>query len=160
MAPFRAIRPDASAASWALRFVASKPIIKVILSGMSAEDQVQDNLNTFINYEPLTEEEAKAVDEVTAIIKARVHNGCTGCRYCMPCPNGVDIPRNFSIWNQFGMYGNVGSMKWNWSRMEDSAKAKNCVECGACEAACPQHLSIRENLAALQAELDEACANA
>ena len=158
MAPFRALRPDASAASWALRFVASKPIIKVILSGMSTEEQVQDNLNTFINYEPLTEEEAKAVDEVTANIKARVHNGCTGCRYCMPCPNGVDIPRNFSIWNQFGMYGNVGSMKWNWDRMDDAAKAKNCVECGACEAACPQHLSIRENLAALQIELDEASA--
>ncbi len=122
MAPFRAIRPDASAASWALRFVASKPIIKVILSGMSTEEQVQDNLNTFT------------------------------------CPNGVDIPRNFSIWNQFGMYGNVGSMKWNWDRMDDAAKAKNCVECGACEAACPQHLSIRENLAALQIELDEASA--
>ncbi len=158
--PFRKLRPDASTASWALRFVASKPIVKVILSGMSAEEQVQDNLNTFINYEPLTEEEAAAVDEVTAMIKARVRNGCTGCRYCMPCPNGVDIPRNFSVWNQFGMYGNVGSAKWNWSRVDDSAKAKNCIECGACEAACPQHLSIRENLAALQKELDEVCGEA
>ena len=158
MEPFRAIRPDASAASWALRFVASRPIIKVILSGMSAEEQVADNLNTFTNYEPMTEEELAAVDEVTARIRARVRNGCTGCRYCMPCPNGVDIPRNFSVWNKFGMYANVGSTRWDWSRIPDDAKAKNCVECGACEAACPQHLSIRENLATLQAELDAATA--
>ena len=152
--PFRAIRPDASTASWALRFVASHPIIKVILSGMSSEEQVADNLNTFINYEPMTEEELAAVDEVTARIRARVRNGCTGCRYCMPCPNGVDIPRNFSVWNKFGMYENVGSTRWDWNHVPDDAKAKNCVECGACEAACPQHLSIRENLAALQVELD------
>ena len=117
-----------------------------------------DNLNTFTNYEPMTEEELAAVDEVTARIRARVRNGCTGCRYCMPCPNGVDIPRNFSVWNKFGMYANVGSTRWDWSRIPDDAKAKNCVECGACEAACPQHLSIRENLATLQAELDAATA--
>ncbi|MBP5653631.1 MAG: 4Fe-4S dicluster domain-containing protein, partial [Lachnospiraceae bacterium] len=89
----------------------------------------------------------------------RVFNGCTGCRYCMPCPNGINIPGNFSIWNDYGMYENAGRTKWKWEHdIADDAKAKNCIECGLCEEACPQHINIRENLKELQEMLDRVTA--
>ncbi|MBO4399886.1 MAG: aldo/keto reductase [Lachnospiraceae bacterium] len=155
MTGLRAIRPEASPASWALRFVGSRPIVHVILSGMSAEDQLADNLNTFTNFEPLSETEEKAIEDTAAAIRARVRIGCTGCRYCMPCPNGVDIPKNFRIWNNYGMYANVNNARWQWSReISADAKPDNCLGCGACEAACPQHLPIIEMLQACYSEME------
>lgn len=154
-AEFKRIRPDASPASWALRYVGSFDNVKVILSGMSNEAQVDDNLATFNNFEKLNDEEQKAVEKTAATIRSRVFNGCTGCRYCMPCPNGVDIPHNFRIWNTYGMYNNTGNAKWEWnSTIKDEEKAKNCISCGLCETQCPQHLNIRENLASLQELMD------
>lgn len=144
-----------SAASWALRWVGSLPNVKVILSGMSDEEQVQDNLNTFCDFKALKEDDKKAIVQVATTLKSRVKNGCTGCAYCMPCPAGVDIPRNFSIWNSYGMYNNEGELNWLWSHdIDDKAKAKNCVECGQCEEACPQKLNIRVDLKTLQQEID------
>jgi predicted aldo/keto reductase-like oxidoreductase len=155
---FDAIDPKRSHASWALRWVGSLPNVKVILSGMSEESQVLDNLATFDRFEPLSDEEQQAVKNAAEALRRRVKNGCTGCAYCMPCPAGVDIPRNFDIWNKYGRYENVGELKWSWSKaMPDNAKAKNCVECGHCEDACPQKLPIREDLKKLQTELDEVC---
>lgn len=151
---FRELNPSASNASWALRFVASLPNIMTVLSGMSAEEQVEDNLATFTNFVPLSEAEQNAVNLTAELIRSRVHNGCTGCRYCMPCPMGVNIPQNFQAWNSFGMYGDVGNAKWQWNMIPDGNKAKNCIQCGACEAACPQKLSIREDLKSLQKEFD------
>lgn len=156
--PFKAIDPNASTASWALRFVGSMNNVKVVLSGMTTMDQLLDNLKTFDDFKPLDSAEESAVQEVADILKKRVFNGCTGCRYCMPCPNGVEIPRNFHIWNNYGMYGNADNTKWRWnSEMKDEGKAKNCVGCGACEEACPQHLNIRDDLARAQRMLDEIC---
>lgn len=145
---FRAVRPDASLASWALRFVATFPNIKVVLSGMSAEDQLADNLKTFTPFEPLSDAEQELVKKVVEAVKARVKNGCTGCRYCMPCPFGVDIPRCFSIWNNYAMYGNAGGANWSYNHeMKPENRADMCKKCGACEKACPQGIKIRENLA-------------
>lgn len=155
---FKNLRPDATAASWALRWVGSLPDVKVVLSGMSTMDQVADNLKTFTYFKPLNKEEKRAVAEVTKLLQACVKNGCTGCRYCMPCPSGVDIPRNFHIWNEFGMFKNPGAVNWEWGMaMEDSIKAKNCSECGLCEDACPQRLNIREDLKKVQKEMDALC---
>ena len=73
----------------------------------------------------------------------------------MPCPKGVDIPKNFKLWNEYGIYENAGSTRWTWRLdTDEKEKAKNCVECGLCEKACPQGLSIREDLKRAQAELD------
>lgn len=150
-----AVTPDKSDASWALRWVGTLPNVKVILSGMSKREQVIDNLRTFKKFAPLSEEEQAAVTEVRNILASRVNIGCTGCRYCMPCPFGVDIPRNFYVWNNYGIYANNNETVWSWkSDFPDEAKAKNCRECGKCEEACPQKLKIRENLKALQSELD------
>lgn len=154
-AGFREARPDATSSSWALRFVASRPMVQVILSGMSTEEQLADNLRTFCEYEPLSEEEERLVEATADAIRARVRIGCTGCRYCMPCPNGLDIPKNFSIWNTYGMYGNAGHTKWQWEHeISAEAKAENCIGCGSCEAACPQQLPIIEQLQILSQELN------
>lgn len=147
-APFLDYSPDNSISSWALRWVATKPNVKVVLSGMSTMEQVEDNLHTFHNFHPLSPEEHKLVTDVAAAIKQRTKNGCTGCAYCMPCPAGVDIPKNFRVWNDLSMYRNIAHTKQVYfHEMEEAIRADQCKKCGACEEVCPQSLSIRENLA-------------
>ena len=156
MGRFRQLDADASASSFALRWVGSFPGVKVILSGMSTMEQVEDNLKTFTPFKPLSQEERAVVEDVAATIKSRVQNGCTGCRYCMPCPAGVDIPGCFAAWNTYHMYQNYNVVKWRWEKeIGPEHQAKNCIKCGKCEAACPQKLSIREDLAKVQEDLDK-----
>ncbi len=156
MDKFHAMDPDASAASFALRWVGSLPGVKVILSGMSTMEQVEDNLKTFCDFRPLSEAEQKMIEDVTNTLRSRVQNGCTGCRYCMPCPAGVDIPGCFGVWNTYHMYQNYNIVKGRWEReLGDAKQAKNCVKCGKCEQACPQKLSIRRDLERVQADLDK-----
>ena len=154
MEVFNSVRPGKSAASFALRYVATLPNILTVLSGMSTMEQVEDNLDTFTDFVPMEEKEYEAIDTIKQIMNSRIQNGCTGCRYCMPCPFGVDIPGNFSIWNRYHMYQNFDVVKWQWEGMErDGKTAKNCKECGKCEKACPQHLQIREDLKKALADL-------
>lgn len=153
---FRKLDPESSVASFALRWVGSLPNVKVILSGMSAMEQVEDNLKTFENFKPLSPAESTAIKEIVSLIKSRVQNGCTGCRYCMPCPAGVDIPGNFRVWNTYHMYQNYNVVGWQWEKeIGESGQAKNCIKCGKCEKACPQKLSIRKDLEKVQADLDK-----
>jgi len=153
--PFTDLCPDKSIASWALRWVASLPNVKVVLSGMSDYAQVKDNLDTFCDFAEMTKEENEAVEQVGEALRKRVNNGCTGCRYCMPCPAGVNIPQNFAIWNRYGIYENEGNAKWQWNNeIPDEAKAKNCIKCGKCEGVCPQKLKIRDDLESLQKTFD------
>lgn len=155
-ARFHGLDPEASIASYAMRWVGSLPGVKVILSGMTAMDQVEDNLKTFSHFQPLSEEEQKEIDDIVALINSRVQNGCTGCRYCMPCPAGVDIPGNFRAWNTYHMYQNYNMVKTHWElELADGKQAKCCVKCGKCEAVCPQKLSIREDLEKVQADLEK-----
>ena len=153
---FGQMDPDASLASFALRWVGSLPNVKVILSGMSSMEQVEDNLATFTDFKPLSAKEKATIEEIAALIRSRVKNGCTGCRYCMPCPAGVDIPGNFSTWNTYHMYQNYNVVRWNWeTQLGESKQAKNCIKCGKCEQACPQKLSIRADLEKVQTDLDK-----
>lgn len=153
--PFTEARPNSSISSWALRWVASKPNVKVVLSGMSTMEQVEDNLHTFGNFEPLTEKEAAMVSQVAANIKKRTRNGCTGCAYCMPCPFGVDIPKNFRIWNDFSMYGNKEKTKQAFFQdLAPDSRADQCQKCGKCETVCPQSISIRKDLENASIELN------
>lgn len=146
--PFVKLAKDASNASWALKWVASLSNVKVVLSGMSDEAQLEDNLKTFTGFVPFGEAENNAVKEVADAIRARVKNGCTGCRYCMPCPAGVDIPANFAMWNFSSMYNNKGHVTWvlNNQLKDGKTRADNCIKCGKCEKACPQQLKIRDDL--------------
>ncbi len=158
---FKEVNPGKSPASWALRWVGSLPNVKVILSGMSDEVQVADNLETFEHFTSLSPTEYQAIEKVAFILKNRVKNGCTGCSYCMPCPAGVDIPRTFDLWNDYGRYGNKGDIRWQWTfNFDEDKKAKNCADCGQCEDACPQKLTIREHLKQVQSEFDAICTEA
>lgn len=154
---FKEIHPDKSNSSWALRYVGTLDNVKVILSGMSTLEQVQDNLSVFKNFSPIDKREQTAIDKVAKAMALRVKNGCTSCRYCMPCPAGVDIPKNFNAWNQYHIYKNKGQLGWSWKMdMPDNAKAKNCTQCGSCEKVCPQKIKIRSDLQRVQKDLDEA----
>ncbi len=156
-AKFKALDAEASVASYALRWVGSLPNVKVILSGMSTMAQVEDNLKTFQEFKPLSEEEQKTVADVKAALLARVQNGCTGCSYCMPCPAGVDIPKCFKAWNTYYAYQNYGVVRWDWEEgIGEAHQPKNCIQCGMCESVCPQQISIREDLVRVQEDLDSA----
>ena len=153
---FRAMDPDSSIASYALRWVGSHPNVKVVLSGMSTMEQVEDNLKTLGDFRPLSESENAQIEEIVKELRSRVQNGCTGCRYCMPCPAGVNIPGNFRTWNNYHIYRTYDHVKRAWEvELKDEEKAKNCIKCGKCEAQCPQKLPIREHLVRVQKDMDE-----
>ena len=143
---FKKYNTETTLASWALRYVGTLPGVKVILSGMSTFEQVQDNLKTFENYQNLSKEELNIVLKVADTLHSRTKNGCTGCGYCMPCPFGVDIPANFRYWNNCFVYDDAKKFKDRYQSLKDDAKASQCKQCGACEKMCPQQLPIREDL--------------
>lgn len=155
---FKEELPEASIASWALRWVGSLPNIKVILSGMSTYDQVVDNLQTFNDFKELSEKEYVCVDKVVNILNQRTKNGCTNCKYCMPCPAGVDIPGNFWIWNNYYKYESLSYIGYKYrSLKQNNSLADLCVKCGKCEAMCPQKISIRADLEKVTLEVINKC---
>ncbi len=143
-ARFKALRPDASIASWALRYVASLPGVMTILSGMSTEDQVRDNLKTFTEFEPVTQEEMKVINEVTESILSVPQIGCTACKYCVDgCPMKISIPDVFRTINTIRRYPDDWRSKNFYGGLLDRhGRAADCVACGQCEKVCPQHLPI------------------
>jgi predicted aldo/keto reductase-like oxidoreductase len=145
-AKFKAKQPDKSVASWALRFVGSQPGIMTILSGMSTEEQMEDNIKTFKNFEPLSEEELDIVNEVTQDILGIPQIGCTACKYCCDgCPMHISIPDVFRTINTLRRYPDDWRSKNFYSGLiTRSGKASDCIACGQCEGVCPQHLPIIE----------------
>ncbi len=143
-AKFKARQPEKSVASWALRFVGSLPGVMTILSGMSTEEQMDDNINTFKNFEPLSEDEFKIVDEVTAELLSMPQIGCTACRYCCDgCPMKISIPDVFRTINTLRRYPDDWRSKNFYNGLvQRSGRASACVGCGQCERVCPQHLPI------------------
>ncbi|MCR4846997.1 MAG: aldo/keto reductase [Eubacterium sp.] len=153
---FKAIRPDKSIASWALRFVGSLPGVMTILSGMSTEEQMEDNISTFTDFEPINEEEMKAIDEVTEDILSIPQIGCTACKYCTPgCPMQISIPDVFRTVNTLRRYPDDWRAKNFYSGVVSrGGKAGDCIACGQCEGVCPQHLPIIELLKEASEALD------
>lgn len=141
------VNPDDSQAKWGFRWVHSLPGVKLILSGMSTLEQVKENCEIFSNIEPLNEKELQVIEKVKEMIKTRVKVKCTSCNYCIPCPNGVNIPRNFRIYNNSYMYNNIPEGKDAYKyHLKEEEKAYNCIECGECLDKCPQHLPIPDLL--------------
>lgn len=147
-AMYKAVRPEASVASWALRFVGSLPGVMTILSGMSTEAQMQDNIATFANFQPLSEAEKEAVARVTAIMLDTPLIGCTACRYCTDgCPMQISIPDIFRAENTARLYpGDNRPVMFYRGLTARGGKASDCVACGQCEGVCPQHLPVIELL--------------
>ena len=138
-----------SPVEWAFRWLCNHPEVSVVLSGCNEESQIDDNLRIFDTVESgiMSEEELKLMDNVREAYISRTKIGCTGCRYCMPCPNGVNIPGIFSAWNNASLYDTDPKTDWNIRQIrEKNHGADHCIGCGACEAACPQHLNIIESL--------------
>ncbi len=136
---------------WAFRWLCNHPEVSVVLSGCNEPEQIEENLRIFDTVEPniMDEAELRLMDDVRKAYLSRTKVGCTGCRYCMPCPNGVDIPGIFSVWNNVSLYEINPAHDWGLRQIkEKNAGADRCAACGACEAACPQHLNIIENLQA------------
>ena len=122
-----------------------------VLSGMNSEEMVNENIRIASDTEPghLTEEDMEIVAQIRQIIRQREKVGCTGCRYCMPCPKGVDIPGNFHYYNLMYMEKKSSARKEfarNMGLRKEPGFATQCVGCGLCEKHCPQHLPIRQKL--------------
>lgn len=143
---FLAAHPDRSIASWAIRFVAGLPNVLTVLSGMSNMEQVQDNVQTMEAFQPLSEEELAVVWSAVDAYKKKDTIPCTGCRYCMDCPFGVDIPRLFALYNQFAVNRDKDAFLAEYRAIEDACGAKKCVACGKCAEHCPQSIPIPEKM--------------
>ena len=141
---FKAKRPDASVASWALRFVASLPGVMTVLSGMSNEEQILDNIKTFTDFEPIDEEELGIINAVTEEILSIPQIGCTACKYCTPgCPMHISIPDVFRTINTLRRYPDDWRSKNFYNGLTSRfGRASDCIACGQCEGVCPQHLPI------------------
>ena len=140
---------ERSPAEWALRWVWNHPEVSVVLSGMTTMEQLEENLEIADDATPhsLTEDELALIDEVRDIYLARMKVNCTECEYCVPCPQGVAIPRIFSLYNEASMYGAVEVASRSYESLHDDEKAAvECIECGQCLEACPQDIEIIDAL--------------
>ena len=145
-AKFKTRQPERSVASWALRFVGSLPGVMTILSGMSTEDQMKDNIGTFTDFVPLEDDEKALIDEVTEELLSMPQIGCTACKYCCDgCPQSISIPDVFRTINTLRRYPNDWRSRNFYSGVvKRSGRASDCIGCGQCESVCPQHLPIIE----------------
>ena len=132
-------------ADWALQWVWNLPEVSVVLSGMSEMRHVSENLVSASNSGPgtLNESELALIEEVKTVYLNLGFIGCTACRYCMPCPNGVAIPDILGFYNEYSMSGEDKAVITKyWEKITTESHSSNCVSCGVCESKCPQHLPI------------------
>ena len=136
-------------AEWALRFLWDQSKVNVVLSGMSTLEDVKENLRIANDGQihSLTETERDQIEKVRRTYKARTHVGCTACGYCMPCPEGVDIPLNLNLLNDVYLYQNLEKPSGNYKFLKaKGGSASFCTQCGECEEKCTQNIAIRKYL--------------
>ena len=139
-AKLRAARPEESTVAWCFRFLQGLPNVKMILSGMSNEQQMRDNIATFEESRPLSPAEGELILKVAEELKGSVP--CTGCRYCVAgCPMGLDIPFLLSVYNDL-RYAPVTNTTLRIEALPESKKPDVCVGCGKCAKICPQNIDI------------------
>ncbi|MCR8744846.1 aldo/keto reductase [Romboutsia lituseburensis] len=140
-----------NAVEWAFKFLYDKEEISVVLSGMSSLEQVIDNIkaaNSQGDANLMTKFEKQIIEELSKEFKSKIKVNCTGCKYCLPCPKGVQIPLCFELLNSSSMFNDIKKAKdmYHGFLVSEGSDASNCGECGACEQKCPQHINIVEKL--------------
>ena len=145
---FKSYHPELSVASWAVRYAASLEGIITVLSGMSNEEQLNDNVSYMKDFQPITKEEQAVIDEVVEIFNKAPKIPCTACKYCVDdCPQKINIPGIFRTMNHYMTYGNQAADQAGYDRAtKDGGLASACLQCGSCESHCPQHIEIIEEL--------------
>lgn len=150
-------------AEWALRWVWNRPEVTVVLSGMNEESHLEENLRIANEAYPnsLKENELQIVKKAEQKYREIMKTGCTGCRYCLPCPSGVDIPGCFEVYDNFYLSGNEKEAKLMYVakpggiiRGDVPGYASQCVQCGQCTEKCPQHLDISSLLKAVEEKFE------
>ena len=142
---FAAYHPDLSVPSWAIRFVASLDNVAMVLSGMSNMEQLTDNISYMKEFVPMNAEETELVHKAAEMIKDSIAIPCTGCSYCIEgCPMQIAIPDLFRVYNKSkrGEITDVEANEEYRQLTESGGKARECLACGQCQVACPQHLEI------------------
>lgn len=142
----KAAAPDRSIASWAMRFAATPNNVLCVLSGMSTEQQVRDNVSTFSAFQPLQNADIATIDSALSEFRTKISIPCTGCRYCMDCPSGVDIPQIFALYNRHMIANDNNNYRMAYRNLDDKIKASHCVSCGKCLKHCPQKIDIPAQL--------------
>ncbi|MBE6935964.1 MAG: 4Fe-4S dicluster domain-containing protein [Ruminococcaceae bacterium] len=146
--------PDASFASWAVRFCASLDNVVTVLSGMSTIEQVRDNVDFMDSFKPLTEADYKVIDAALEEMKKIDTIPCTKCGYCVEaCPLDIATPSIFGCMNFELLYNDLNNAKRQYTFVNADRRADKCIQCGACEDVCPQHIGIRELLQQAAARL-------
>ena len=141
-------RPDLSVASWAIRFVASLDGIITVLSGMSTEEQMADNLSYMADFKPLSEDEKKVIKQAQDILDGIDSIPCTSCHYCTDgCPMQIPIPEIFSARNKQLIWEQKEAGQADYDKaVSNKGMASACIQCGQCEGVCPQHIDIINRL--------------
>ena len=139
----RAANANRSFPDWALRFAFGTPNLITVLSGMSSVQQMQENLETWRTYEPLTDAELATLRLAKEKLDELLDNPCTNCQYCMKsCPMDIRIAPIMEALNRAGMYGTANGKNWFGFQTAAGGKASECIQCFQCEAACPQQIEI------------------
>ena len=146
-------------AQWAFRWLWDQPEVTCVLSGMNSMEMLEENIKTASESKVsmLTDDDQAMIARVLSAINAKMKVPCTGCSYCMPCPKGVDIPGTFAAYNRRYSEGKFAGLKEHFmcsAARKVETSAYQCVECGKCEAHCPQHIEIRKQLKAASKELE------
>ncbi len=168
--------PQASVASWAFRFAGNQPRILTVLSGMTYMEHLQDNIRTYSPHQPLSDEELAMLEEIADVYAHFKNIPCTGCKYCMPCPYGIDIPGVFAHYNKCLNEGNVlaasemtdddasrrafrqarRAFLVGYDRAIPSVRqADHCIGCGRCVQACPQGIDIPARMQMIDNHVNE-----